>query len=142
VFGMGTGVSLAPWTPTLAFLPRQPASSQAGTRYRSGRIAPQITFAFSLNVRLVHLARSLTICTTLHPGKKPRADAYGQIFNLLKLLRFSHLSARGNFFSRNAVQLYQNTAGEYRREKLCLVPRASAKGGLCPALVTRCERRT
>jgi hypothetical protein len=46
-----------------------------------------------------------------------------------KTTELFHLSARCNFFLRNGLGCICNTAKEYHREKLCLVPKAPSESG-------------
>jgi hypothetical protein len=52
---------------------------------------------------LVHLARILSICTALHPGKKPRTDVDGQIVKTSKTPRVK-VSRKGPLLIRTVVK--------------------------------------
>ena len=60
VFGMGTGVSLAPWTPTRLLYRETCLLAKPVTSSRSWRIAVLATLVFSLKVLKVHIAQKLT----------------------------------------------------------------------------------
>lgn len=51
-------------------------------------------------------------------------------FLQIRLSELRHLSNRCNLLLRNGVSCIKNTANEYRREKLCMVPRAPTQAKL------------